>query len=121
MHFRERGHVVQIIRTSYDPGSKKGKNQIVGRLIKANPQLPADLEKTLTADERKEVAGWIKGNAATERLKRELAVRTLPEQLALAKEWFADQTGEDARAAAASLVPAWVKLRLVLKQQGLIE
>jgi hypothetical protein len=121
MHFRERAHVVQIIRTSYDSGSKKGKNQIVGRLLKANPQIPAALEAALTKEERKELSAWIEGHATSERLKRELAVRTLPEQLALAEEWFADQKGDDARVFAATLVPAWVQLRMVLKRNGLIE
>lgn len=121
MHFRERGHVVQIIRTSYDPGSKKGKNEIVGRLIKANPQVSEALEAALTKEERKEVASWLEGHAKVERLKRELAVHTLPEQLALAEEWFAGQKGDDARVMAAALVPAWVRLRMVLKRNGHIE
>jgi hypothetical protein len=121
MHFREREHVVQIIRTAYDPSSKKGKNEIVGRLVKANPKVPVDLEATLTAEERKEVAAWIEGHATSERLKRELAVRTLPEHLALAEQWFANQKGEDARILAATLIPAWAQLRAVLKRSGLIE
>jgi hypothetical protein len=121
MHFRERGNVVQIIRTKYDSGSKRGKNEIVGRLVKANPQISDALESTLTSEERKELAAWIKGHATSERLKRELAVRTLPEQLALAKEWFKSQKGDDARILAAALSPAWVQLRMVLKRNGLVE
>jgi hypothetical protein len=121
MHFRERGNVVQIIRTKYDSGSKKGKNEIVGRLVKANPQISDALEKTLTTEERKELAAWLKGHATLERLKRELAVHTLAEQLALAKEWFKAQKGDDARILAATLLPAWVQLRGVLKRNGLVE
>ncbi len=121
MHFRERGNVVQVIRTKYDAGSKKGKNEIVGRLVKANPQISEALEKTLTTEERKELATWLKGHATSERLKRELAVRTLPEQLAFAKDWFKTQKGEDARDLAASLIPAWHALRSVLKRNGLVE
>lgn len=121
MHFRERGNVVQIIRTKYDSGSKKGKNEIVGRLVKANPQISDALEKTLTTEERKELAAWLKGHATLERLKRELAVHTLAEQLALAKEWFKNQKGDDARILAATLLPAWVQLRGVLKRNGLVE
>lgn len=121
MHFRERGHIVQVIRTTYDSNSKKGKNEIVGRLVKANPVISAELEAALTNEERKEVAAWIKGYATVGQLKKELAARSLPEQLALAEEWFAQQKGNEAHALAASLIPAWVQLRTVLKRNGLIE
>ena len=121
MHFRDRGHIVQIIRTSYDPTSKKAKNEIVGRLVKANPKIPEALGAALTKEERKEVDAFLAGHATTERLKRELAVRSLPGQLALAKEWFAEKKDDDARILAATLVPTWVQLRAVLKRNGLIE
>ena len=121
MHFRERNQVVQIIRTKYDAVSKKGKNEIVGRLPKANPKLTDELTAALTKEERKEVAAWVEGYATVGRLKRELAVRTLQEQLTLAQEWFADQKGEDARFLAASLIPAWARLRATLRNNGLIE
>jgi hypothetical protein len=121
MHFRERGQVVQIIRTSYDSVSKKSKSEIVGRLVKANPQISEALEAVLTPEERKDLEVWIGGHATTERLKRELAVRTLPEQLALAEEWFADEKSDAARVLAATLVPAWTHLRVALKRNGLVE
>jgi hypothetical protein len=121
MHFRERNQIVQIIRTKYDAASKKGKNEIVGRLPKANPKLSDELVAALTKEERKEVAAWIEGYATVGRLKRELAVRTLNEQLTLAQEWFADQKSEEARFLAASLIPAWQRLRSTLKKSGLVE
>lgn len=121
MHFRDRGQTVQLIRTSYDASSKKGKNEIVGRLVKANPQISPSLESALTAEERTELTAWLAGSATLQRLKRELAVRTLPEQLSLAKEWFTDKKDDDARLLAATLVPMWVKLRVVLKRNGLLE
>jgi hypothetical protein len=121
MHFRERDQIVQIIRTKYDAALKRGKNEIVGRLVKANPKISDELAGTLTKEERKEVAAWIEGYAKVGRLKRELAVRTLQEQLTLAEEWFADQKGDDARFLAASLVPAWLRLRAALKKNGLVE
>ena len=121
MHFRDRGAVVHIIRNTRDSHSKKAKNEIVGRLIKANPQVSETLKAALSSDERKELAIWIAGHTTQERLKRELAVRTLPEQLALAEEWFANQKGDNARVLAAALASAWVHLRVVLKRNGLIE
>jgi hypothetical protein len=121
MHFRERGQIIQVIRTVYDAGSKKGKNEIVGRLTKSNPQVSDELKAALTADERKELATWMQGHATIVRLNRELAVRTLAERLALAEEWFADKKDDDARLLAATLVPAWVRLRVALRRNGLIE
>jgi hypothetical protein len=121
MHFRERNQIVQIIRTKYDAVTKKGKNEIVGRLNKLNPQVTPELSAALTKEERKEVAAWIEGHATLGRLKRELAVRTLQEQLGLAEEWFTDQKGEEARFFVASLVPAWARLRATLRKNGLIE
>jgi len=75
----------------------------------------------LTKEERKEVAAWIEGYATVGRLKRELAVRTLPEQLALAQEWFGDRKDEEAHFLVTSLVPAWARLRATLRKNGLIE
>jgi hypothetical protein len=121
MHFRERGQIVQLIRTKYDAATKKGKNEIVGRLVKAKPEISDELKTALTPEERKEVATWIEGYATIAQLKRELAVRTLPEQLTLAEEWFADQKGNDARFLAASLLPPWTRLRASLKKSGLME
>ncbi len=121
MHFRDRGKIVQVIRTSYDAASEKGKNEIVGRLVKANLKISPALEAKLSAKELKEVLDWIEGYGDVERLKRELAVRTLPEQLALAEEWFKDQAGEDARVLAATLYRAGTRLRVVIKRHGLIE
>lgn len=121
MQFRERGQVVQIIRTSRDARSKKGKNEIVGRLAKSNPQVSETLQAALSTEERKEVDSWLASHATLERLKRELAVRNLPEQMALAEAWFADQKDDAARVLAATLIPAWVRLRVALKRNGLVE
>jgi len=121
MHFRERNQIVQVIRTKYDAVEKKGKNEIVGRLQKANPTLTEELSTALTKEERKEVEAWIEGYATLGRLKREFAARTLHEQLMLAQEWFADRKGDDAHALAASLIPAWARLRGTLRKNGLIE
>jgi hypothetical protein len=121
MHFRERNQIIQVIRTKYDAVEKRGKNEIVGRLQKANPQITDELTAALTKEERKELAAWIEGYATTARLKREFAARNLTEQLELAQEWFANQKGEDARLLAAWLLPAWVRLRATLKKNGLIE
>jgi hypothetical protein len=121
MHFRERNQVVQLIRTKYDAATKKAKNEIVGRLSKVNPKLTEEVTAALSKEERKEVAAWIDGHATIGRLKRELAVRTLAEQLTLAQEWFAEQKTDEARFLAASLIPAWARLRGTLRKNGFLE
>lgn len=124
MDFTEHGRFVRITRTSHD-GSKKGKkkkkNQIVGRLLKADPQMSKELEVLLSEAERKEVISWIARQASIQQLKRQLAVHTLSEQLSLAEEWFSGSQGEDARFLAASLIPAWGRLRAVLRRSGYLE
>jgi len=121
MHFRERNQIVQIIRTKYDAAQKKGKNEIVGRLQRANPKLTDELTAALTKEERKEVAAWMEGYGTLARLQREIAARTLLERLGLAQEWFVEQKGDEARLLAASLLPAWARLRITMKKNGLIE
>jgi hypothetical protein len=121
MHFRDRGNMIQIIRTSYDAESKKGKNEIVGRLVKSNPQISEALEAALSVEERLELTAWLAGHATLERLKREFAVRTLPDQLKLARQWFVDKKDDEARVLAAALIPMWIQLRVVLKRNGLLE
>lgn len=120
MHFRERDQIVQIIRTKYDAAKKKGKNEIVGRLRKANPKISDELAAALTAEERKSVTEWINGYAHVANLKRELAARTLQEQLSLAEEWFRDNDSKDAKRLAESMLPAWIRLRAVLKKKNLV-
>jgi hypothetical protein len=121
MHFRDRGQVIQIIRTTYDPATKKGKNEIVGRLSKENPKIVDKWGDSLSPAERKEVTAFIDGSVTTLKLKGELAARTLTEQMALAESWFSTHTGGDARMLAASLVPAWTRLRNSLKKHSLAE
>src|SRR5450432_57974 len=121
MHFRERGKIIKIFRSSPEPGSKKGKNVAIGRLKKSNLEISPELDAVLTDKERKEVKSWIESYGSTERLKRELAARTLSEQMVLTEEWFKDQKGEDARLLAATLYRSWVQLRMVIKKSGLME
>lgn len=121
MHIRERGHIVQCIRTKYDPVTKKGKNEIVGRLSKANPQITDQLKAALTSSELKDVNAWIESHASVEQLKKELAVRTLSTNLALAEDWFANHKGDEAHMLAESLVPALMRLRSTLRKNGFLE
>src|SRR5450755_4320433 len=94
MHFRERRQIVQIIRAKYDPSSKKGKNEIVGRLVKANPQFSDALEAALSKEERKEVVAWIEGHAKVQRLKRNSPYAIFP------NNWHSQRNGLQIKKAA---------------------
>jgi hypothetical protein len=59
MHFRERGHLIQVIRTTYNPETKKGKPEIVARLRADTLAINKDGRKNLSADEMREVEAWI--------------------------------------------------------------
>lgn len=65
MHFRERNRVVQVIRTTYDRRTQKGRPEIVARLSKARPAITEDVRKACSADELREIEAWIAANSAT--------------------------------------------------------
>lgn len=121
MHFRDRANVIQLIRSTYDPATKRARTEIVGRIPKANPGLSEPLRQACTPAEIAEIESWLGGYGQLQKLKAELAARTLGEQMTLAGEWFEGQEGEDARFLAASLAQQWGRLRQQLKKQGLVE
>jgi hypothetical protein len=118
MHFRPRGKHIQVIRTTYDAGTQRGKSTIVGRINRSDLKVDSDLRKACSAEELREVEAWLKSYSKTELLKQEYAVRTLPEQCELAAQWIGGAKGEDAAMAAAELVSAMGKLRQALKRAG---
>lgn len=121
MHFRYRKNVVQLIRTTYNPETKKPKADVVGRLSMSEPVVTPELRAALTAEEVAEVEAWIKHQHRTALLREELAALTLAESLALANRWFARQ-GDSAEAglAAVALLPELQTLRKTLKSSHLL-
>lgn len=59
MHFRERGRVVQVIRTTYDASTKKGRPQIVARLERQKPRVTPEMRQACTPEELVEIKVWI--------------------------------------------------------------
>lgn len=123
MHFRQRSKAIQVIRTSYDPNTKGAKNQIVGKILKENPQVSEALKSACSPEELKEVSVWLEQYRGFELLKNEYAAKSLPEQLALATTWFELQQPKDenARALATSVFVEWAALRNILKKQQLLD
>ena len=122
MHFRTRNNVIQIIRTTYNPETKKPDNTIIGRLNKANPQIDQSLREKCTEEEISEIESWIGQELKIVHLKAEYAAITLSEQMTLAKECFKTCEDEAAlRQIAPQIVQSWTQLRIIMKKKGLLE
>jgi hypothetical protein len=122
MHFRFRNNIVQVIRTTYDPGTKKPRAEIVGRLSRSEPALGQDLLDACTPIEIEEVRRWIAGHMKAHAIATEHAARTLADQFSKAAEWFANTDDlESARLLAVEVQQHWVSLRNQLRRRGLLE
>jgi DNA-binding transcriptional regulator GbsR (MarR family) len=122
MHFRVRKNVIQLIRTTYDPGKKKGVNTTVGAVKLARPELSSEVRRELTPEELSEFETWVETHHRTNTLREELAALTLSEAMAQAEKWF-EREGDSisARAAAADIVFQWQSLRKLLAKKGLLD
>jgi hypothetical protein len=121
MHFRLRKNVVQLVRTSYDPATKKPKAAVVGRMPLGQPKLSPELKRELTEAEIAEAEAWIEGQHRMNSLKEEFAALTLPESISLASRWFSRNADSPAAAAVIpQLLPALQSLRKMLRKQGLL-
>jgi len=122
MHFRIRKNIVQLVRTTYDPQTKKPATSVVGKMPLANPQIGIELTKALTDAELAETKAWIQGRSKVLALRQELATVSLPENLQLATDWFELYgRSEDAKRLAHEIFSAWMDLRRQLKKQSLID
>ncbi len=122
MHFRLRKNVVQLVRTSYNPDTKKPRTVVVGRMPLKQPKLSPELKSELTEDEIAEAEEWIDGQFRMNSLKEELAALTLPESISAAHRWFSRNADNPAAVAIIpQLLPALQALRKVLRKQGLLD
>jgi hypothetical protein len=122
VHFRIRKNIVQFIRTSYNPETKKPRALIVGRLALSETSLPAELRAQLNEAELAEAETWMANHHRTSLLREELAARTLAETLRLATSWFErPEVAVDARAIAKDMKPELQAFRKVLKKFQLAE
>ncbi|HYH18022.1 MAG TPA: hypothetical protein VD995_05335 [Azospirillum sp.] len=119
MQFRERRRVIQVIRTVYDPGLKRGRSEVVGTLDKAAPAVTEALRAACTAEELEEVGAYLRARLNTQ---RGAAVRagaeTLPEQMRKAAEYFRTHQDEEALAFAAEIRAAWEPLKEAMRDAG---
>ena len=121
MHFRLRKNVVQLVRTLYNPDTKRPKTVVVGRMPIGQPKLTRELRKKLTEDEIAEAEEWIDGQFRLNSLKEELAALTLAESISAANRWFSRNADNPAATAIAlKLLPEFKALRKMLRQKGLL-
>ena len=121
MHFRLRKNVVQLVRTSYNPDTKKPRAVVVGRMPLKQPKLSPELKSKLTEEEIAEVGEWIGGQFRMNSLKEELAALTLEESISAANRWFSRNADNPAATAIAlQLLPAFKTLRKMLRGKGLL-
>jgi len=122
MHFRNRKNVVQLVRNTYDPGSKKAVASVVARMPLAEPVLTEEIRNLLTEPEVQEVVAWIEDQHRVAVLRGELAVLELADNLALAARWFERNADSNvARNTAPQILQSWQRLRMTLKKAGLFE
>ncbi len=122
MHFRLRKNVVQLVRTMYNPETKKPRTVVIGRMPLKQPKLSPELQSKLTEDEIAEAEKWIDGQFRVNSLKEELAALTLPESISAAHRWFSRNADNPAAAAIVpQLLPALQALRKVLRRKGLLD
>ena len=122
MHFRFRKNLVQVVRTTYDPATKRPRTEIVGRLLRSDPRADPALLAACTPAEVEEVRRWIGSHMKAEAVAAEHAARSLAGQMAKAADWFAATDDlESARLLAAELHQQWSKLRSQLRRRSLLE
>ena len=122
MHFRFRKNIVQIVRTTYDPATKRPRTEIVGRLLRSDPKADTELLAACTPAEVEEVHRWIGGHMKAEAVAVEHAARSLAGQMAKATDWFAVTDDLDsARLLAAEAYQEWSKLRSQLRRRSLLD
>lgn len=111
MYFRFRGNNIQVVRTVTDQATGKAKSVPVGSINKANLRVSDNLAKACSTAELAEIESWVVRQRSRDILKQEHAAVTLPEQMALAAEWFGTTNSEDTQLLADDIVVAWVDLR----------
>jgi hypothetical protein len=122
MHFRTRNNIIQVIRTTYDADTKKGKSVIVARMSAINPRINDAMIESLSSSELQEVEQWLEGQARLDGLKNELAAKTLNETINKAAKWLASTSNkEEGRALYTEINQAMVKLRRAVNKSGLLE
>jgi hypothetical protein len=94
MHFRFRGSGIQILRSTYDPATKRSSTKAVGVVPTATLAVKHAILEELTPAERQELDDFLTTYRNTQVLKRRLAAHQLPETIANVIEYYKSVTDQ---------------------------
>ena len=97
MHFRDRGRSIQLVRTSYNPETKKPATEVLGRLRRPDLEASNELKSRLRPGELAELDAYLSRVGRREVIEREYAATRFAETLALVSSWL--ETVDEATAA----------------------
>ena len=120
MHFRFRGNNIQVVKTQPDPETGKAKSMPLGSINRATLAISDKLRASCSEEELKEIEGWVRRYQAVDRLKRQHAALTLPEQMSAATDWLDQAKPEEARPVADDILATMAVMRRVLNRRGLL-
>jgi hypothetical protein len=120
MHFRFRGNNIQVVKTQPDPETGKAKSVPLGSINRATLAISDKLQMNCSPEELREIEGWVRRYQAIDRLKRQHAALTLPEQIAAAAEWFEQASIDEASQVADDIMATTAVLRRILNRRGLL-
>src|SRR5262249_13776615 len=72
-----RGPSIQLVRTTYDAGTKRSKHEVVGRVPRASMLVPGEVAEKLSIEEKAEVEGYIEHAKSVDLLRRKLTAHSL--------------------------------------------
>jgi hypothetical protein len=92
MNFRDRGHGIQIVRSTIDPETKKTKETVFGTVPKRTLEIdPALLEKA-TQEEQAEIKAWLERYKQVQTLKSQAEAYSLPDVVRTAVRYLDEVT-----------------------------
>ncbi len=97
MHFRDRGNSVQVVRVTYDEGTKKPKQTVLGTIPKRTMEPEPAVMQAASAEEKAEIARWIERNREVVAAKTLAEVHSLPDVVRAATRYLETVTDETER------------------------
>jgi hypothetical protein len=120
MHFRFRGNNIQVVKTQPDPETGKAKSVPLGSVNRSTLALSDKLRSNCSPEELQEIESWVRRYQVVDRLKRQHAALTLPEQMSAATQWLDEANPDEARPVADDILATMAMMRRVLNRRGLL-
>jgi hypothetical protein len=92
MQIRNRKNTIALIRTTYDPLTKRGRSEQLGTLSRDATSAPEELVARLTELERRQLTSWLSYQQCMHTAQTQCAAAvTLPQQLRDVAAWYRRQ------------------------------